>query len=115
VKGEALFRKEGVETKSLDIHDVEGKTRHVGIALDVVQVVNGVDAGKSCLRAGATGPFLISAVGHFNQVSDLLRIEVLPFFEGSRGASSNLPDQPAKLFPDDGLARISWVSPNWSR
>ena len=106
VEREAVLREEAVKPEPRDVHQVQRKSGHVGVPLDVVQVVHRVDAGEELPQElKPPGPGFSAFSGHPDQVGDLAGIEAFPFRERPRGAAPNAADDPAQLPVDDLLAQ----------
>jgi len=78
VEREALRGEEGVEAQARDIHHVQGKAGHVGVALDVIEVVHGIDSGEK-LPQQLQPPRLpaVVAPGHLDEIGDVAGVDAL--------------------------------------
>ena len=112
VEREAVLREEGVEAQPRDVDDVEGKAGHEGVALDIIEVVHGIDAGEELPEElEPPGHRFVALVRHLDQEGHRRRVERLARGKGSRGAPPDPGDHPPQLPDDDQPAQILMGEP----
>jgi len=107
VKRQAVLRKKRVVAQARHIDHVQRKAGHVGVALNIVQVIDRVDAGKQLAQpdqpARLTGRLFFR---HFDQEGHLPRIEFFPAGERPGRTAGNFRKERPQLLHDDQPAHV---------
>jgi len=98
--------KKGVEAQTDNVHDIQGKTGHEGVPLDVIEIVHRVGAREELTeQLKPSGPLVIRS-RHADQKGHLGGIEGLSVGKRSRRAPPDSRDHPPQLPADDHPPQI---------
>jgi hypothetical protein len=111
VEDQSLLVEGGVMEEPPPIHGTDGNTSHIGIAKDIINIIECENAPEELLKQEEPLRMfpIFSPQRPFDEERHVLWIDGFPFLEGAMRAPSDSLQEGKKFFPNDVLADLLMI------